>query len=118
MFKLFTIFFLGFSIFLVQNSENWKEILIKLLDIVSISVNEYLLIFNNLFDKSFLGVLDIIKILVGDYFITFENCFNHSLDIFEVMINHYIDFLQSLTHVPDSWIYTLGAVSIVYILKH
>ena len=84
------------------------------MDIISLAVTEYFIVFNNLFSD----VLQLLNNLVSEYFETFQNCFNHALDIFENMIDNYIDLLKSLVKVPNYWVYTFGIICIIYIIKH
>ena len=119
--KLYSIFFILFTGFLLCHQENWKDVVIKLFDIISLAVSEYFVVFCKLFNISFEGVLFIIDNLVSEYFETFQICFNHTLDVLENMVDNYLNLLkfliQNLVGVPNSWVYTFGAVSITYIIK-
>ena len=114
--------FIAFTGFLLLNQDNWKEVLVKLLNIISEAVSEYFYVFLELFGDSFKDVVKLINILVEDYFDTFQICYNHTLDVLTQMVDNYLDLLKflifNLKDVPNSWVYTFGAIVITYILKN
>ena len=114
--------FIAFTGFLLLNQDNWKEVLVKLLNIISEAVSEYFYVFLQLFGESFEGVLNLINNLVENYFVTFQICYDHTLDILTKMVDNYLDLLKflifNLKDVPNSWVYTFGAIVITYILKN
>ena len=119
--KLLSIFFLTLTGFLLIHGDNWKPEVNHLFNIISKAVTEYFIVFDDLFKNSFDGTLELIDHLVSEYFDTFQLCYNHTLDILAKMIDKYLDLLkfliQNLVGVPNSWVYTFGAIAITYILK-
>jgi hypothetical protein len=120
--KLYLLSFLLFSLFLISNPDNWKDVAITFMNDLYKLVMEYFIVFQDCFNKSFEGVLNIIDNLVTEYFEVFQSCFNYALKVFEGMIKKYLIILQllvtNMTSFPNSAIYMTGAVLIVYIIKN
>lgn len=119
--KLFIIFFLTFTGFLLINGDEWKGVFNHLINIISKAVTEYFQVFGILFKNAFSGTIYLIDHLVSEYFETFELCYNHTLDVIVKMIDKYFELVKFLVQcvvgVPNSWIYTIGFVTVVYIIK-
>ena len=120
--KLFLLTFLLFSLFLISYPDNWKDVLIKTLDVIYKLVYEYFIVFQDCFNKAFEGTLNLIDHLVSEYFETFVTCFNYTLHVLEDILDNYLDVLkivvENMTSYPNSLIYMGGTVIIVYIIKN
>ena len=120
--RLILLTFLLFSLFLVIHEDDWKDVAIKLLDIIYKTVMEYLVVFQDCFNKAFEGTLALINNLVSKYFTTFNSCFNYALTILNKMIENYLGILKilvkNMTGYPNSIVYMGGAIIIVYIIKN
>ena len=120
--KLYLLSFLLFSLFLISNPDNWKDVAITFMNDVYKLVMQYFIVFQDCFNKAFEGTLRIIDHLVSEYFETFQTCFNYALTVFEDMIEKYLGVLkivvQNMTSFPNSAIFMGGTVLIVYIVKN
>lgn len=120
--KLYLLSFLLFSLFLISNPDNWKDVAITFMNDVYKLVMQYFIVFQDCFNRAFEGVLNIIDHLVTEYFEVFQSCFNYALKVFEEMIEQYLVILQllvtNMTSFPNSAIYMTGAVLIIYIIKN
>ena len=120
--KLYLLSFLLFSLFLISNPDNWKDVAITFMNDVYKLVMQYFIVFQDCFNRAFEGFLDVIDHLVTEYFEVFQSCFNYALKVFEEMIEQYLVILQllvtNMTSFPNSAIYMTGGVLIVYIIKN
>ena len=120
--KLYLLSFLLFSLFLISNPDNWKDVAITFMNDVYKLVMQYFIVFQDCFNRAFEGFLDVIDHLVTEYFEVFQSCFNYALKVFEEMIEQYLVILQllvtNMTSFPNSVVYMTGAVLIVYIIKN
>ena len=120
--KLFLLTFLLFSLFLISYPDDWKDVIIKLFDVICKLVMEYFLVFQDCFNRAFEGTLALIDHLVSEYFETFQICFKYILGGFEDILDNYLAILkivvQNMTSCPNSLVYMGGTVLIVYIIKN
>ena len=120
--KLYLLSFLLFSLFLISNPDNWKDVAITFMNDVYKLVMQYFIVFQDCFNRAFEGFLDVIDHLVTEYFEVFQSCFNYALKVFEEMIEQYLVILQllvtNMTSFPNSIVYMTGTVLIVYIIKN
>ena len=120
--KLYLLTFLLFSLFLISYPDNWKDVIIKTLDVIYKLVMEYFIVFQDCFNKAFEGTLRIIDHLVSEYFETFQTCLKNILNVLEDILDNYLDILkvvaQNMTSYPNSLVYMGGTVLIVYIVKN
>ena len=120
--KLYLLSFLLFSLFLISNPDNWKDVAITFMNDVYKLVMEYFVVFQDCFNKAFEGTLNLIDHLVSEYFETFVTCFNYTLHVLEDILDNYLEILkivvQNMTSYPNSLVYMGGTVMIVYIVKN
>ncbi len=120
--KLYLLLFLLFSLFLISNPDNWKDVALTFMNDVYKLVMQYFIVFQDCFNRAFEGFLDVIDHLVTEYFEVFQSCFNYALKVLEEMIEKYLVILQllvtNMTSFPNSAVYMTGAVLIVYIIKN
>ena len=116
--KLFLLSFLLFSLFLIYYPVDWKDIIVKTLDVIYKLVMEYFIVFQDCFNKAFEATLRIIDHLVSEYLETFQTCFKYILNVLDNYLAILKVIVQNMTSYPNSLIYMGGTVLIVYIVKN